>query len=198
MSLVHLVADAPREPTPARSRTDPPNIGARNTEAATLDAEKLDGAKTDLARVDAPKVAGPKTDSPSETPATRSGPRPHVTGDAARGAEDTVAAPAPPRHDSVNADPQAGVAARSLEELVLARLREYAMSLQGHGAKNLYELIMPQLERPLVRVAMELANGRQRHAAAMLGIHRNTLRTRLKELGLDPHVGSHRCPRRGR
>jgi two-component system nitrogen regulation response regulator GlnG len=75
--------------------------------------------------------------------------------------------------------------ARSLEEMVLARLREYATNLQGHEAKDMYDLIMPQLERPLVRVAMELARGRQRQAAEMLGIHRNTLRTRLKELGLD-------------
>lgn len=76
-------------------------------------------------------------------------------------------------------------ARRSLEEMVLARLREYAMSLQGHAARDMYQLIMPQLERPLVQVAMELAKGRQNQAAEMLGIHRNTLRTRLKELGLD-------------
>ncbi|MCK6549004.1 hypothetical protein L6R52_24375 [Myxococcota bacterium] len=73
----------------------------------------------------------------------------------------------------------------SLEELVLARLRGYAARLQGHGARDMYALIMPQLERPLVRVALELARGRQRQAAAMLGIHRNTLRVRLKALGLE-------------
>lgn len=78
---------------------------------------------------------------------------------------------------------------QSLEDLVLARLRAYAHDLQGHGAENLYELIMPQLERPLVRVAMELARGRQLHAAEMLGIHRNTLRQRLRELGLAPDLG---------
>lgn len=83
-----------------------------------------------------------------------------------------------PVHD---AEPPAG----SLEEMVLARLRDYAACLQGHEAKDLYALIMPQLERPLVRVAMELAEGRQVHAAAMLGIHRNTLRKRLEALGLD-------------
>ena len=33
---------------------------------------------------------------------------------------------------------------------------------------------------------MELADGCQRSAAKMLGIHRNTLRTKLKELGLTP------------
>lgn len=74
---------------------------------------------------------------------------------------------------------------RALEELVLARLREYAASLQGHDARDMYGLIMPQLERPLIRVALELAGGCQSHAATMLGIHRNTLRTRLRALGLD-------------
>lgn len=73
----------------------------------------------------------------------------------------------------------------SLEEVVLARLRTYAASLQGHGARDMYTLIMPQLERPLVRVALELARGRQRQAAEMLGIHRNTLRVRLRALGLE-------------
>lgn len=73
---------------------------------------------------------------------------------------------------------------RSLEDLVLARLREYASNLKGHSARDMYGLIMPQLERPLVRVAMELADGCQRSAAVMLGIHRNTLRTKLRELGL--------------
>lgn len=73
----------------------------------------------------------------------------------------------------------------SLEEVVLDRLRAYAECLQGHEAKDLYALIMPQLERPLVRVAMELAQGKQSHAAGMLGIHRNTLRKRLEILGLD-------------
>lgn len=73
---------------------------------------------------------------------------------------------------------------RALEDVVTERLRAYASQLQGHAARDLYALIMPQLERPLVRVAMELANGQQIEAARMLGIHRNTLRVRLKSLGL--------------
>lgn len=105
------------------------------------------------------------------------------------------AAPARNGADPVDLDAEGSIA-RSLEEMVLARLREYASKLQGHAAKDMYDLIMPQLERPLVRVAMELANGRQRQAAEMLGIHRNTLRTRLKELGLDASVGARARPKR--
>lgn len=73
---------------------------------------------------------------------------------------------------------------RALEEIVLERLRAYAAQLRGHAARDLYALVMPQLERPLVRVAMELAGGQQTRAAQMLGIHRNTLRVRLKALGI--------------
>jgi 16S rRNA (cytidine1402-2'-O)-methyltransferase len=72
-----------------------------------------------------------------------------------------------------------------LEDLLLERLRAYAESLQGLAPENMYGLIMPQLERPLIRVAMEIAGGRQVQAAEMLGIHRNTLRMKLRELGLD-------------
>lgn len=90
-------------------------------------------------------------------------------------------APAPSEREARDAEPAA-----SLEALVLERLRAYASSLQGHEPRDLYDLIMPQLERPLVQVAMELADGRQMKAAAMLGIHRNTLRKRLDTLGLGP------------
>lgn len=78
-------------------------------------------------------------------------------------------------------EPRAG----SLEDLVLERLRSYATNLQGHEAKNLYALIMPHLERPVIRLAMELARGCELHAAVMLGIRRSTLRERLDALGLS-------------
>ena len=83
----------------------------------------------------------------------------------------------------VNHEPEAG-----LEEMVYHRLRDYAESLQGHLPEDMYRLIMPQLERPLIRLALELSGGERKRAAAMLGIHRNTLRSRLRALGLDANV----------
>lgn len=73
----------------------------------------------------------------------------------------------------------------SLEAVVYQRLKAYTQALQDHEPRELYELLLPQLERPLIRVAMELAEGRQVRAARMLGIHRNTLRLRLRELGME-------------
>ncbi len=81
------------------------------------------------------------------------------------------------------------VRARPLETMVLDQLRAYVQSLQGHEPRDLYALLMPQLERPLLTVALEAARGNQQRAAQMLGIHRNTLRVRLKALSLQPSKG---------
>lgn len=85
--------------------------------------------------------------------------------------------------------PEPETSSRSLEEEVYFRLCRYAERLQGHLPENLYDLVMPQLERPLIRIAMEQSSGRQARAAEMLGIHRNTLRTRLAALGLSARMG---------
>ncbi|MEO1227608.1 MAG: helix-turn-helix domain-containing protein [Myxococcota bacterium] len=82
-------------------------------------------------------------------------------------------------------DTSSGTEACSLEELVYERLRLYAESLQGHYPEDMYRLIMPQLERPLIQIAMELSRGEKKSAAKMLGIHRNTLRARLRDLGME-------------
>lgn len=93
----------------------------------------------------------------------------------------TNAAPLRTLRDRVSR-PDAGT---SLEDLVYERLRAYADNLQGHNPSDMYRLIMPQLERPLIRVALEMADGEKQRAAQMLGIHRNTLRTRLRHLGIE-------------
>jgi two-component system nitrogen regulation response regulator GlnG len=72
----------------------------------------------------------------------------------------------------------------SLESLIEARVRAYVSALDGEEVRDLHALIMPELERPILRVAMELADGRLAVAAQLLGMHRNTLRARLRALGL--------------
>ncbi len=59
-------------------------------------------------------------------------------------------------------------------------IREAAASETG----KLYRSVMARIERPLLRQALELTGGNQLKAARLLGINRNTLRKRLRLLGL--------------
>ncbi len=93
-----------------------------------------------------------------------------------------------PAHGRLGPKRRAADSARrepSLEDMVEARLLAYVDAHQGHLPRDLYDLIMPQLERPLLRVAMVIAEGNPSAAATMLGIHLNTLRARLRELDLE-------------
>ena len=74
--------------------------------------------------------------------------------------------------------------AEEFDTLVSAALptlvREMAVSENG----KLYRTVMARVELPLLRQALELAGGNQLKAARLLGINRNTLRKRLRTLGL--------------
>ena len=61
-------------------------------------------------------------------------------------------------------------------------LKQMATSEKG----KLYRTIMTRVELPLLRQALELCAGNQLKAARLLGINRNTLRKRLRLLGLLP------------
>jgi two-component system nitrogen regulation response regulator GlnG len=54
------------------------------------------------------------------------------------------------------------------------------------GGGRIYRAVMARMELPLLRHALELCGGNQLRAARLLGINRNTLRKRLRLLGLLP------------
>lgn len=99
------------------------------------------------------------------------------------GADESPTAPTAPAREPPPAAPEPGPRP-SLESLIEARVRAYVSALDGEEVRDLHALIMPELERPILRVAMELADGRLAVAAQLLGMHRNTLRARLRALGL--------------
>jgi two-component system nitrogen regulation response regulator GlnG len=63
-----------------------------------------------------------------------------------------------------------------------ARVQEFAASLGGGDS---YADALHLLEKALIRRALEEAGGNQSVAAERLGLHRNTLRNKLRDLGLD-------------
>lgn len=56
---------------------------------------------------------------------------------------------------------------------------------QGVQQGRIYEDMLAMLEKPLFEKALEKTRGNQIKAAALLGINRNTLRSKLRQLGID-------------
>lgn len=77
-----------------------------------------------------------------------------------------------------------------LHEQVEAALRRYLCDLNGNTPSSLYNLVLAQVEPPLLRVVLEHAGGNRSRAADMLGINRNTLRKKLQHYGLDGGNGT--------
>ncbi len=72
----------------------------------------------------------------------------------------------------------------SLSDSVEHSLKTYFDNLNGQAPTALYDLVTAEVERPLLRIVMEYTAGNQSHAARVLGINRNTLRTKLQAHGL--------------
>ena len=58
-----------------------------------------------------------------------------------------------------------------------------------HAGGRVYRSVMARMELPLLRHALELCGGNQLKAAKLLGINRNTLRKKLRQLGLTAGGG---------
>jgi two-component system nitrogen regulation response regulator GlnG len=52
--------------------------------------------------------------------------------------------------------------------------------------RRVYREAMAMMERPLLLHALNLTGGNQLRAARLLGVNRNTLRKRCRDLGLEP------------
>lgn len=68
-----------------------------------------------------------------------------------------------------------------LHDSVRQSLENYIAHLKGQQLpSNLYELILAEVEAPLMAAVMEYTKGNQSRAAIVLGLSRGTLRKKLK------------------
>ena len=67
-----------------------------------------------------------------------------------------------------------------LADCVSRAVRQYLLDCDGHDTKELYQFILNEVERPLLDVVFEHAEGNQSRCAEILGIARGTLRKKLK------------------
>jgi Fis family transcriptional regulator len=71
-----------------------------------------------------------------------------------------------------------------LSECVETALKDYFEQLNGHSTANLYDMLMAEVEAPLLKATLVHTNGNQSRAAEILGLNRGTLRKKLKTYGL--------------
>ncbi len=64
-------------------------------------------------------------------------------------------------------------------------LDQYFTDLAGESPGNLYNLVVSNVEKPLLLYVMNYAEGNQSKAAEILGLNRNTLRKKLKTHNID-------------
>lgn len=60
----------------------------------------------------------------------------------------------------------------------------YLAELDGESCSGLYDMVISQVEQPLLAAIMRYTQGNQSKASAMLGLNRGTLRKKLRQYGL--------------
>ncbi len=71
-----------------------------------------------------------------------------------------------------------------LQSAVSLAMKQYFVNLDGATACNIYELVIAQVEKPLLFAVMQETNHNQSKAAQWLGLSRNTLRKLLAKYDL--------------
>ena len=80
-------------------------------------------------------------------------------------------------------DPAQSADAEGLAGVVERHLKEYfAAHKGGLPAAGLYQRVLREIERPLIRLTLGATRGNQIKAAHLLGLNRNTLRKKIREL----------------
>ena len=72
-----------------------------------------------------------------------------------------------------------------LADCVRAALDNYFDHLDGHSVNNLHQMVIEEVERPMLERVMNHTGGNQSKAAKLLGISRSTLRKKLEYYGVS-------------
>lgn len=72
----------------------------------------------------------------------------------------------------------------TIRSCVEQSVRRFLHDMGGHQAENLMELVLEEVERPLLREVLQWTGGNQSQAANVLGISRGTLRRKLAKYDL--------------
>jgi Fis family transcriptional regulator len=72
--------------------------------------------------------------------------------------------------------------ASEITECVRKSLERYFKDLDGERPRTVYDMVLKNVEKPMIEVVLDYAEGNQTEAARWLGINRNTLRKKIEQL----------------
>lgn len=71
---------------------------------------------------------------------------------------------------------------RDLADAVRRSLERYFRDMDGERPTAIYDMVLRNVEKPMIEIVLRQAEGNQTTAADMLGINRNTLRKKMQLL----------------
>ena len=69
-----------------------------------------------------------------------------------------------------------------LTDCVKRSLERYFKDMDGEKPTSIYEMVLKNIEKPMIETVLAKAAGNQSLAAEMLGVTRNTLRKKMQQL----------------
>ncbi|MFT5578890.1 MAG: Fis family transcriptional regulator [Paraglaciecola psychrophila] len=74
--------------------------------------------------------------------------------------------------------------AQTLRDSVAVALNNYFAHLDGQAVTDVYEMVLSEVEAPLLEEVMKYTRNNQTKASTLLGLNRGTLRKKLKQYDL--------------
>jgi two-component system nitrogen regulation response regulator GlnG len=78
-------------------------------------------------------------------------------------------------HHAAGTEPLAAAVERHIRQFLAA-------TSDGMPMRDIYDRVIAEVERPLIQMTLSATRGNQIKAAAMLGLNRNTLRKKIRDL----------------
>lgn len=74
--------------------------------------------------------------------------------------------------------------AQTIRDSVAIALNNYFSHLDGQEVFDVYDMVLAEVEAPLLEAVMKYTRKNQTKAATLLGLNRGTLRKKLKQYGM--------------
>jgi DNA-binding NtrC family response regulator len=74
---------------------------------------------------------------------------------------------------------------KSVGKFIEEKLRGFMRNIKTLEKFNLFDMVIPEVERSLILMVLKETGGNQIRAARLLGINRNTLRSKIRKLSIN-------------